>query len=263
MTTDDDALRCQKAAGRLAGKVRRTCRRWDLLSGGETLGVAVSGGADSLVMTELLLRVAATIRDGFELIAFHVALDGRGVTEGLPAETRRWLERAGIPLRTVPPRFDAGESAPESCFRCARIRRRTLLEAADAEGVRYLALGHHADDVVETWLMSLFFTGTPEAMPPRRSYFGGAVTVVRPLFEIRRREIGRMARLCALPVVPARCPLEETGTRRDAVRRALASLGRDERLVRRQLFWAAVRALEAGERPGRKDGHSCGTVSRE
>jgi len=211
--------------------------------------LAISGGADSLVMVELLRQVARTIPGKLELTAFHVTLDGRGLTEGLPEEIHEWLDRAGVALRTVAPRLDPGEPIPETCFRCARIRRRSLLEAADAEGVRYLALGHHADDVVETWLMSLFYTGAPETLAPRRSYFGGAVTVVRPLFEIRRQEIQRMARLCALPVAPSGCPLEETGTRREAVRQALAALGKDQRLVRRQLFWAAVRSL--GQEEGR------------
>jgi len=259
MRIEDPDTRCAKAAGRLAGKVRRSCRRWELLPPGGRLGVAISGGADSLVLAELLRRVISTLPVDIALVAFHVALDGRGVTGGLRGEVPAWLESVGIPLRTVAPRFERGEEAPESCFRCARIRRRTLLEAADAGGVRFLALGHHADDVVETWLMSLFFTGTPEAMPPRRSYFGGAVTIVRPLYEIRRKEIVRMARLCRLPVVPSGCPLEAEGTKREAVRRALGSLGRDERLVRRQLFWAAVRGLGDGD----PNGASCGTVSPE
>ena len=259
-TTEDAARRCQKATGRLAGKVRRACRRWGLLPAGEPLGVAVSGGADSLVLAELLRGLARGHPGGLELVAFHVALDGRGPTAGLDPQVGRWLERCGIPVKVLAPRFDGGHEAPEGCFACARIRRRTLLEGADAEGVRYLALGHHADDVVETWLMSLFFTGTPETLAPKRSYFGGAVTVGRPLYELRRREIARMARLCSLPVIASRCPVETAGTRREMVRRALQTLGTDERLVRRQLFWAAVRSLEE---VGERTAASCDTVSTE
>ncbi|NOZ93168.1 MAG: hypothetical protein GXP47_00295 [Acidobacteria bacterium] len=263
MAGNEDPGRCQRAAGRLLGKLRRTCRRWDLLPRGGNLGIAVSGGADSLVLVELLRRLTPVLEHPPELVAFHVALDGNGITAGLGDAVRRWLDDLGIPLHTVPPRFDASETVPATCFQCARIRRRTLLEAADSHGVHHLALGHHADDAVETWLMSLFYTGTPEAMAPRRSYFGGAVTLVRPLFEIRRQEIARVARLCGLPVTASRCPVEAAGTKRDAIRRSLAALGRDQRRVRRQLFWALVRQLREDTNREDTNGSSCATVREE
>jgi tRNA 2-thiocytidine biosynthesis protein TtcA len=118
------------------------------------------------------------------------------------------------------------------------------LEAADARDASHVALGHHADDVVETWLMSLMYTGSAEAMPPVRSYFRGAVTVVRPLFEIQRKELARLAHLAELPEPVAKCRRED-GARKDRVREALAALGRDQNLVRRQLYWSAVRQLES------------------
>jgi tRNA(Ile)-lysidine synthase TilS/MesJ len=120
-----------------------------------------------------------------------------------------------------------------------------LLETADGAGCSHLALGHHADDVVETWLISLFYTGRAEAMAPLRSYFDAAVTVVRPLFEIQKRELLRLGRVAGMPRSAATCS-REVDNRRLRVVEALRALGRDERLVRRQLFWAAVREFESG-----------------
>jgi tRNA(Ile)-lysidine synthase TilS/MesJ len=90
------------------------------------------------------------------------------------------------------------------------------------------------------------YSGKPEVLPPVRSYFDGAVTVVRPLYELRRSELRRLARLAVFPEPVARCRREDEA-RREKVREALSALGRDQNLVRRQLYWAAVRQYEESQ----------------
>ena len=221
--------------------------------------LGVSGGWDSLALVVLVSAYASSVRPACRVMGIHVALDAAGVTNGAPAETSAFCAVHGVRLETVEPRFDPGEQPPGGCFACARVRRRTLLETANARGARFVALGHHADDVVETALLNLLYAGEFEAPPPRRSYFGGAVTIVRPLYELRKSELHRLARHCGFPPPPPACPAERS-SRRDRVRGALASLGSDQRTVRRTLFWAAVRRLEgetfAEDRP-------CGTVETD
>ncbi len=182
-------------------------------------------------------------------MGLHVRLDSDGATPGVGEAVHDWFGDLGIQLVEVPARLDGGEELPLDCHRCATIRRRTLLEAAEARGCSHVALGHHADDVVETFLLSLFYTGNGALMPPVRSYFDGAMTLVRPLFEIQRRELERLARLGAFPVQPEGCRAAGEG-RRQRVVSALAALGRDQRLVRRQLFWAVVRHGEQNQEAG-------------
>jgi len=258
MTTGPDPRRCRASAGRLLGKMRRAIRRWELLPPGSRVALGISGGVDSLVMLWLLAEHARSVRPPLELVGLHVRLDARGVTGELPREVVDWAAERGVEIRSVPPRFDAAEEVPESCFRCARIRRRTLLEVADGLGFPRVALGHHADDVVETWLMGLFFGGSPGLLAPSRSYFQGVVTVVRPLYELRAGEIRRMGRLCGLPTVASSCPLDGS-TSRETVRRVLGALGPQEQQVRRNLFWQVVRNLE--REAGGAEG--CATVNRE
>jgi tRNA 2-thiocytidine biosynthesis protein TtcA len=241
MTTDLD--RC---AGRLSGKLRRTARRWPVMPDGERLMLAISGGVDSLAMAYLVGEHNRRLQAPMELSAIHVRLDADGATDGLPKPTVRWLGSRNIELLEVEGRLDGSEQLPLDCFACARARRRNLLETADALGVSSIAVGHHADDVVETWLLSLMYTGTPELIPPVRSYFDGAVTVVRPLYELQRRELARLARLAEFPEPVARCPREDEA-RREKVRKALSALGHDQSLVRRQLYWAAVREYEESD----------------
>jgi tRNA 2-thiocytidine biosynthesis protein TtcA len=205
--------------------------------------LAVSGGTDSLAMAYLVCEHNRRLQRPLKVSAIHVRLDADGLTAGLPDPTVRWLRSRGLEVIEVDGRLDGSEELPLDCFACARTRRRTLLEAAEAHGASYVALGHHADDVVETWLLSLMYTGNAEAIPPVRVYFDGAVSIVRPLYELQRRELVRLARLADFPQPIARCRREDEA-RRERVREALSALGRDQNLVRRQLYWAVVRQIE-------------------
>jgi tRNA 2-thiocytidine biosynthesis protein TtcA len=208
--------------------------------------LAVSGGIDSLAMAYLVREHNRRLQRPLEVSAIHVCLDADGPAKELPESTSSWLRSLGLALTEVEGRLDGSEELPLDCFACARARRRTLLEAAEARGASHVALGHHADDVVETWLLSLMYTGNAESIPPVRSYFDGSVTIVRPLYEIQRRELARLGRLAEFPEPVARCPREDEA-RRERVRMALSALGRDQSRVRRQLYWAAVRQIEGSE----------------
>ena len=238
--TDPSSFR--RCAGRLVGKVRRTCRRWALVEPGSRVALGISGGGDSLAMLLLMTAVSRTLKRPLDLVGLHVALDAQGRTAGLATELRELCLEQGVEVADIRPRLEDGEGFPADCFQCAHIRRRTLIEEAGERGCRILAIGHHADDVVETWLLSLFYTGTPEAIPPLRQYFDGAVTLIRPLYELRKAELERLLRLGGFQQTARVCP-QQAHSKRERVRLALAALGRDQRLVRRQLYWSAIRGL--------------------
>lgn len=240
---DGTADRC---AGRILGKMRRITRRWKLFEGGARIALGLSGGRDSLVMLELMARMRQQWHPPLKLIAMHVRLDAGGEGPELPRRISDWVESLDLEMIEVSPRQEIPREGLR-CFSCSRIRRRSLFEEAERRGYQLVALGHHADDVVETWLMSLLYSGSGDALPPRRDYFDGAISVIRPMIEIRRAEIARLARLAMLPVPIPPCPLEEGG-KRAKVENALRSLRPDEKLVRRQLFWAAMRDLGASVR---------------
>jgi tRNA 2-thiocytidine biosynthesis protein TtcA len=211
--------------------------------------VGVSGGADSLALVDMLARRKRLQPVEAPMLGLHVRLRGDGVRGELPEEVVAWCHDRGVEVEIVEPRIEPSETFPLTCFRCAGIRRRTLLEAADERGVRRVALGHHADDAVETWLVSLFYSGTGDVLPPYRTYFDGMMTVVRPLFEAPALAIRRVARLCGYPVTASGCAVEESA-KRDRVRAVLSALGRDEKRVRRVLFKKIVRIFEEGAEDG-------------
>lgn len=246
---------CDAAAGWALGKVRGACSRWGLLrTDDETVTFGISGGTDSLVLAELLARLREVTGSPRDLIALHVTADGTGTRQPLDTAVAAFCKRRKIGLCELEPRLDPKDTFPMGCFRCAHIRRRTLLEATDAVGARTLALGHHADDVVETWLMSLLYTGTADVLPPWRSYFGGVVTIVRPLYDLSARDVARVARRCELPATERPCGVEHQ-SRRNRIRTMLRALEGDERCVRRNLFGLAQRSPELAELGQRPTGH--------
>ncbi len=209
--------------------------------------LAVSGGVDSLAMAYLVCEHNRRLKRQLKISAIHVCLDTDGPAKELSDSTAGWLRSRGLEVIEVEGRLDGSEELPLDCFACARARRRTLLEAAETQGASHVALGHHADDVVETWLLSLMYTGNAESIPPVRSYFDGAVTIVRPLYELQRRELVRLGRLADFPEPVTSCR-REGEARRERIRQVLSALGRDQGLVRRQLYWAAVRQYEESEK---------------
>lgn len=231
----------ERCLGRLLGKVKRTCRRWALLPSGVPIALGVSGGTDSLALVTLVTALNRTLREPHPVIGIHVRVDADGLAPVLPEASTSWCAEQGVEVVEVEPRLEARETPPLGCFECARVRRRTLLEEADRRGYRLVALGHHGDDVVETYLLTLFYTGRAEGMGARRDYFDGTVTVVRPLYELRKSELERLTRLAEAPVATSSCRRDQEEASRERIRRALAAMGSDQRRVRRQLFWAAER----------------------
>jgi tRNA 2-thiocytidine biosynthesis protein TtcA len=114
--------------------------------------LAISGGIDSLAMAYLVGEHNRRLQRPMKISAVHVCLDADGPAEQLPDVTARWLMSRDLEVVEVDGRLDGSDELPLDCFACARIRRRTLLETAEARGASHVALGHHADDVVETWL---------------------------------------------------------------------------------------------------------------
>jgi len=234
-----------RCAGRILGKMRRSARRWKLYEGGSRIAIGLSGGRDSLVLLELMALMREHWHPRLKLLALHLRLNTDGVTVGLPPAIHNWAAHRQIEIIEVIP-TDPLPEGKLRCFECSRIRRKTLFQEASVRGFPLLALGHHADDVVETWLMSLFFSGKSDSLPPRRDYFDSTISVIRPMIEIRRAEITRLARLAEVPDPIPACPLEEKGRRR-RVKEALRCIRPDEKLVRRHLFWAAMRNFQAPE----------------
>ncbi len=192
----------------LARRVGRAIQDFRLIEDGDRILVAMSGGKDSFAMLHLLehLRKRAPIR--FELVAVTV---DQGY-QGFKAEVmERYFRDTGYAYRIE--RTNIAEAIDETmplgdthCSMCARLRRGVLYRLAPDLGCNKIALGHHADDLLETLLMSQFFNGEICSMPPILKARDGRNTVIRPLCYVWEREIVRFVAEVGFPVIGCACP---------------------------------------------------------
>jgi tRNA 2-thiocytidine biosynthesis protein TtcA len=219
---------------RLYRGVKDTCERYQLLAPGDRVLVAMSGGKDSYTLFHLLTRLVPRLPFTVELIAVHLdqvqpGYDGSGL--------RAHLEASGLPFEIL--REDTysvvTSHLPDSatyCSLCSRLRRGILYTAAERLGCNKLALGHHRDDSLETFLLNLFYSGKLQAMPASYRTDDGRFEVIRPLIECAESEIAAYAAELAFPIIPCNLCGSQEGLKRDAMTELLVQLERDHPHVR-------------------------------
>ena len=208
--------------------------------------VAVSGGGDSLSLLQLLLMRHRSVPERYDLIAVHV-YDDAGPDERLRTDLEAWFQASGVEYAFEPLEVPTDEPRPLSCFRCAWHRRKALFLAADRLNCNKVAFGHHADDAAETALLNLFYSGRLESMDPRVQFFGGKITVIRPLIYVSKEELTRFAQTSGFPPPPPRC-LNSLTSRRARMQAILQELESDCRGAKSNLLRALRRAKAVGKK---------------
>jgi len=246
--TPADPERADKLAHYLLRAINKANRKYHLFADGDTILVAVSGGKDSMTLLDLLRRRQATARERYRLIAAHIHSDyycGQTVPE---AWLEAWCAAHGIPLviERVSVAEDIAQMRKSHCFRCAWVRRKALFDLADRLGCNVIAFAHHADDIAETVLLNLFYNARLAWMAPRVSFFGGKLTVIRPLALVEERDIPPFVRASGFPIEGGPCPSALEG-RRLLIKRFLRELESEHHRVKRSIF-AAMHRLSQEEK---------------
>ena len=206
---------------------------------GDRVLLGVSGGADSLVLLDLLTTPMVHL-PRFTVVAAHIDL-GFDPSYGDYDTLKAHLEERGV--EHVMEKTDIGvyahgpENRKKPCFLCSKLRRKRLFEIAAERGCTRVALAHHRDDVIETLLLNLFFSRELSGMAPCLSFFGGEFLLVRPLAYIREVLVKKYAREQGLPVIGNRCPSSVT-SKRLFVKRLLDDLEKENKDVRDSVFLA-------------------------
>ena len=197
--------------------INKAIRDFEMIQDGDRIGVAVSGGKDSLSLLRLLDWRRKSVPQKYELVALHIIGDARGSEFPSHPPLVAWLENSGFSFAIEPVIIPKNESLPMNCQRCTHNRRRTLFQVFQQLGCNVVAFGHHADDLAQTTLLNLLFGGRLETMTPRRDYFGGQLRLIRPLSYTREKDIRRFFRANPdFPSHPPECPLSDDTRRQRA-----------------------------------------------
>ncbi|MBU4563269.1 MAG: tRNA 2-thiocytidine biosynthesis TtcA family protein [Desulfarculus sp.] len=219
---------------------------WSMIKDQDRVAIGLSGGKDSLCLTWLLAERLRRVPIDYKLIAFHVEM-GFGATDH--QVLREFCEGLRVEFRLIATDYGPRAHSPENrenspCFFCALKRRQELFQAAGEAGCRKLALAHHQDDIFETTLMNMFYSGSISTMLPVQPLFHGDLVLIRPL-SLMSADITR--RFCAakeLPVQPSCCP-SAGESRRGRVRELLEDLHRENKKLRPNLWHALTHSGSA------------------
>lgn len=218
----------------LMRQLKRTSEDFRLLEAGDRVLVAMSGGKDSYGMLHLLARLVPRLPFPVELVAVHLDQAQPGY-DGAPL--RAWLEASGVNFRilredTYSVVIDHVKEGQTYCSLCSRLRRGILYQAAEQLECNKIALGHHRDDALETFLMNLFYAGKLQSMPPKYTTDDGRFRVIRPLIQCEEEKLCALSVERAFPILPCNLCGSQDGLKRDRMTELLVQLEREHPTIK-------------------------------
>lgn len=201
---------------KLMGLMRRCIEDYHMIEAGDRIAVGVSGGKDSLTLLRLLAAIREYYPKPFTLEAFTINLGLPDMDYGPVADFCRSLEvpYTEIPTQIGPIIFDHRKEK-NPCSMCAKMRRGALHAALVERGIHKVALGHHFDDAVETFLMSLLFEGRISCFQPVTYLDRTQVVQIRPMLYLPEQTVAHFAQKMDLPVVHNTCPADKQTKRQE------------------------------------------------
>lgn len=228
---------------RMLSFVRRAVDDYGMIEEGDRIAVGISGGKDSLALLVTLAEMRRFYPKSYDIVAITVDMgfEKAGFGRCDFSEVAELCRRLGVEYRIAATDiakiiFEVRrESNP--CSLCAKMRRGSLHAEAKAAGCNKVALGHHFDDTVETFMMNLFHEGRLGCFSPVSYLSRRDITLIRPLIYATERDVRYFVNKRALPIVVSPCP-EDHATEREKMKELLSTLERDNHGIKHRIFHA-------------------------
>jgi tRNA 2-thiocytidine biosynthesis protein TtcA len=216
--------------------VGKAIHRYDMISNGDRILVGISGGKDSLTLMRILQERFSRIPVSYELIGLYI---DPGFDGGYADSLLSWAERSGFRLRVE---FSnngilahSKENSENPCFLCSRLRRKKFFEIAQKLECNKIALGHHKDDIIETFFMNICYAGIMSTMRPALPLFNGRYTIIRPLCLVDEERIIKFARSQHFPEFINPCPSIKT-SKRNEIKTLLGHIYTNNKKIKGNIF---------------------------
>lgn len=239
----------EKALNEFTGIIRRAVDDYNMIEEGDKIAVGVSGGKDSMLLLLALKHLKSYYPKRFELEAITIELGFEGMDFTPVAEL---CEKLGIHYTRVKTDikelvFDVRKEE-NPCSLCAKMRRGALNDAIKQRGINKLALGHHFDDAVETFMMSLLMEGRINCFRPVTFLDRSGVTQIRPLIYAGEMKISNLAEQLDVPIVENPCPQDKASKRYD-IKMLLKTMSADYPDMKSKIFGSMQRLPLPGWQP--------------
>ena len=225
---------------KMMGLLRRCVEDYDMIADGDKIAVGVSGGKDSLVLLKLMAELRRYHNRKFELEAITIdmglGMDFSGI-EKLCAELD--VPYTIVKTEIGPIIFDYRKEK-NPCSMCAKMRRGALNQALKDRGCNKLALGHHYDDAVETFVMSLLYEGRISCFQPVTNLDRTGIIQIRPMLYIHEKTIDSFVSRNHLPIITNRCPVDKY-TKREEIKQLVYDLSATYPDLKERIFGAMQR----------------------
>ena len=229
----------------LRKRFEEACLKHNMLKEGDRVIVGVSGGADSLTLIKLITGPLLFVPKPELILAVHVDLGFEGADGTEARVLEEYFKREGY--NYLIEKTNIGKLAHSDfnrkaspCFLCSRLRRRKLFERAREFKCNKVVLAHNRDDVIETFLLNIFFAREISTMIPIQSYFNGEFDLIRPLAYVDEYILKKYAKEAGLPTVPNPCPTSGN-TKRQYIKELIRKLDKDHRGVKENIFKSMYR----------------------
>ncbi|OGP60281.1 MAG: tRNA 2-thiocytidine(32) synthetase TtcA [Deltaproteobacteria bacterium RBG_13_49_15] len=210
--------------------------RYRMISEGDRIAVALSGGKDSLSLLWVLKERQSRVPIHYELTAVYVDPGFKG---GFGEDLKVYCRKNGIPLYVDMTNHGIIGHSPENrenpCFLCSRLRRKRIFEIAEKLNCNKVALGHTKDDIIETLFLNICYAGEISTMIPNQSFFQGKFTLIRPLAFVDEEITRRFAKEADFPVFNNPCPTAGITKRRE-IKNLLNQLYRPNSKIKGNIF---------------------------
>ncbi|MDE7208458.1 MAG: tRNA lysidine(34) synthetase TilS [Clostridia bacterium] len=224
---------------KLLSLTRKAISDYRMIQDGDKIAVGLSGGKDSMALLAILAAYKKFAPEKFDLVAINIDL-GLNTDKAEVEATRAYCQSVGVEFVVEHTQIydiilERGEKSP--CSLCSKMRRGALNGIAKQYGCNKLALGHHADDVLETFFLSLIYEGRISTFMPTSHMDRSNITLIRPFIYVEEKYLSGLARRYNLPIIHNPCP-QDKNTKREDVKKLVESL--DEKYGCKQRMLTAL-----------------------